>query len=330
VCIFARAGLAIIPFFSPAAASAVARACGSILYFTCRRRKRIVFRNLDIAFGPGNKAQRKRIARKAFQHAAACLASLAARDKWSKARDFGGSFQVDPAAARLLEGPQPRGIAILSAHVGDWEALQWYLSTHRILSAVVTREISNPHLDRQLRRLRLGTGARLIPKQGALRELRAAIDRGEGVGLMADQNCPKRSRFFDFFGVPASTYTGYSRVLARAGVRVVFAVCLRDSGDFRFRIQAVLLQPEREPSPGAAPPSAGETKACADGIVSRYLKAMEDVVREHPEQYLWLHRRWKSRPTGSPWLYGELGRPLDPDVRKRSFSHFFSRPERAK
>lgn len=281
---------------------------GTLVYFVLRRRRRIALRNLDIAFrsalAPGEK---RRIARASFANALLTFAGPLARERWVRRRG-GELFAITEAEDRLLAGPHPRGLAILSAHAGDWEMLHRYLLFRGLPIVAVTRGVANRIVDRELARLRAGHGGRVVPKAGALRQIRAALARREPVGLMADQNCPARKRFFAFFGVPASTYTEYARVFARLAPTILFVACLRERGG-RFRIRVQDLGTGLEAVSGASPRE--ERARCADEIVRRYLRAVEDLAREHPEHYLWMHRRWKSRPSGAPWLYGDLGRPLD-------------------
>ena len=343
----AKTAGAVLSRLPPRAAAALARLSGRVLFHVLRRRQRIALRNLDIAFRSlRTLREKRRIARQAFEHAAACLAWLAGRERWVTKERISEFFEPAPAEFALLEGPQPRGLAVLSSHVGDWELLHHYLILRGLPMSVVVREISNPHLERELRRIRSRNGASVIPKEGALREIRAVLRRGGVVGMIADQNDPRRRRFFPFFGTPASTYTEYARVLARSGCRVVFVACIREGSGLRHRIEVRDITPAEDrdiasaevrditpvevrdiapaedqditsaedPAPEAAEDPLEALKRKADAIVRSYLKATEDLVARHPEQYLWIHRRWKSRPTGAPWLYHRLGHPLDPGL----------------
>jgi KDO2-lipid IV(A) lauroyltransferase len=186
--------------------------------------------------------------------------------------------------------------------------VEHYLGLRGIGVTVITGQISNRFLDRELKGLRSQNGMRVLPKVGALREIRSRLRQGEVIGLLADQNSPKRERFFDFFGVPASTYTEYARVLARAGCPTLFVACIRDGFQLRYKLIVRDLSAGLPDLQGL--PRAQRASLRADELVRRYLKASEDLAREEPEQYWWGHRRWKSRPTGAPWLYHDLGKPL--------------------
>lgn len=309
-----KSSLAILSILPPPLAFLLARGCGSLLYVLSRRRRNIALRNLDIAFRETLPAKEKRrIARRAFQHALAIFATLALRRRRSRRDNIDRIFHVSPEDETLLSAPHPHGLAFLSAHVGDWEMAQHYFTLRGTSVTVIAGGISNRLLDREMTRLRSGPLMRVIPKEGALREIRSKLRQGEAVGFLADQNSPKRQRFFDFFGVPASTYTEYAPVLARTGCRILFVACIREGFRLRFRVRVRDLGVEL-PEPLGDPPAAAEAHQRADEIIRRYLKAVEDLAREHAEQYWWGHRRWKSRPTGAPWLYHDLGKPLEPSV----------------
>lgn len=285
----------------------LARTLGQLFYLAGRRRRLIALRNLDIAFGATLSTARKRqLARHSFEHAILCAASFFSREKHITDP---GAFEVSAEAERLLAGPHPNGLAFLSGHVGDWEMAHHYLGLRGMPTAIVTRQISNRFIDREVTRRRTQRGASTIAKRGALLTLRRLLHERRVVGLLADQNCPQRKHFFPYFGTLASTYLEPARLLARTDVKVVFIACLRLPAPMKFRIIAHDLR-SRLPDFAGLPPRQ-RNRRWAEALVSEYLRAIEDLVRLHPEQALWMHRRWKSRPTGAPWLYGQLERPLD-------------------
>jgi KDO2-lipid IV(A) lauroyltransferase len=308
----ARVGLGAVSRLGPEAAYAAARLAGRCAHALAGRRRRIVRRNLDIGFRDAlSDAAKDRIARRSFQHAFASLAGLALRCRQGEASAWLGRFAIPAEEEALLAQPAPGGLALLGAHVGDWEMTQHYLSLRGLRVAVVTRTLASELFDRELSRLREASGGRVIRKQGALLAVRSALRRGEAVGILADQNCPHRERFFSFLGVLASTYTEYARVLVRSRARILFCACVREGLEPRFR---VIVRDLRAHLPGRPAVSADPVGAQADALVRAYLDTVEELVRAHPEQYLWLHRRWKSRPTGAPWLYHDLRRPLPAGV----------------
>jgi KDO2-lipid IV(A) lauroyltransferase len=308
----ARLLVALASLLPPRLARTLAAPAGSLFYLAARRRRRIALRNLDIAFRSELPAREKRrIARASFTNLLLTAAGLARRGRRAPGLSD-GVFRIAEEDDALLAAPRPAGLAILSTHIGDWEMLHHYLNLRGLDVTAVVRGASASGIDGVLARLRSSAGGRVVSKRGALAEIRETLRKGGVAGLIADQNCPRRERFFDFFGVPASTYTDHARILARSRARVLFVACLREGRGERFRIVVKDIGSDLPPTEGLD--RAAEVGLAADEIVRRYLGAVEDLARREPGQYLWMHRRWKSRPTGAPWLYGDLGRPLDPRV----------------
>jgi KDO2-lipid IV(A) lauroyltransferase len=309
----ARPLIALLSLLPPRLTSALAAPAGSLFYLAARRRRRVALRNLDIAFRSALPAGEKRlIARASFTNLLLTAAGLARRGRRAPGLSD-GVFRIAEEDDALLAAPGPEGLAILSAHIGDWEMLHHYLNLRGLDVTAVVRGISASGIDGILARLRSNAGGRIVSKRGALSEIRETLRKGGVVGLMADQNCPRRERFFDFFGVPASTYTEHARILARSRTRVVFVACIRERDGTATRFRIVVRDVGARPPERGGADRAAEVGRAADEIVRRYLAEIEELARRVPEQYLWMHRRWKSRPTGAPWLYGDLGRPLDLD-----------------
>jgi KDO2-lipid IV(A) lauroyltransferase len=299
----------------------ISRVIGDVAYYVVPRRRRIALRNLEIAFGDTIPvAEKRRVGRESFRNLVANVLILGARTRHVTASRLPELFECSPADDALLTELAAAPFAILASHVGDWEISHHYLALRGMPLQVVVRQLSNPYLDRKLNDLRSMHGAGVIPKHGALRSLLRILRDGRPVGLLADQNCPTRERFFPFFGVPASTYTEHARLLAKAGCRVAFFACLRVDGGLQFRL--VVRDLTANLAPLTSTKDRDAIRERADTIISRYLEVTEEVVREHPGQYLWLHRRWKSRPDDTPWLYHDLHRPLPPATRQAAIDSF--------
>jgi len=293
----------------PTVTARVARVAGALFYYAARRRRRIALRNLDIAFLDSRTArQKRRIARASFTHLVEVVISLAGRERWFPPTRLNERFTTTPEDDARLRWQPGQPLAVLAGHAGDWEMAQHFLSLRGLPLQVVTRSISNPHLDRALTRLRSQRGCGVIAKSGALRKLRGSLRQGKAIGLLADQNCPTRADFFPFFGVAASTYADYARLLVKSSCKVVFIACVRTQTG-HFQILTRELTDDLPQGPELSGPQ--RTREQAAALVEGYLNAVEEVIRTAPEQYLWLHRRWKSRPDGAPWLYHDLSRPLD-------------------
>lgn len=182
-----------------------------------------------------------------------------------------------------------RGVLIATAHLGNWELSAY---AHALMSApmrVVVRPLDNPLLDRLVARRRTLSGNRIIEKKDFARSILKALAANEAVGILIDQNASlEQGIFVDFFGVPACAGTGFAKIAARSGAAVVPGYALWSEAERRHVLR---FYPEIEMTGDA-------------GEDTRRLHAhLESVIREHPGQWLWIHRRWKTRPPGEPAIY---------------------------
>ncbi len=182
-----------------------------------------------------------------------------------------------------------KGVLFATAHLGNWELSAF---AHALLSGpmdVVVRPLDNPLIDAFVERRRTLSGNRVIAKKEFARPMLSALRSNRAVGILVDQNSvPEHGAFVDFFGVPACAATGFARLAARSGAAVIPGFALWSDAEGRY----VLRFYPPVPMTGDAP---ADTAAVQ--------KVLESAIREHPDQWLWIHRRWKTRPPGEPPLY---------------------------
>ena len=154
---------------------------------------------------------------------------------------------------------------------------------------VVVRPLDNPLIDRLVERRRTASGNRLIHKKDYARAILKALAANEAVGILIDQNAaPESGVFVDFFGIPACAGIGFAKLAARSGAAVIpgFALWSEQEGRYILRFY---------------PPVPITGDAALDTQVLH--RTLEAVIRAHPDQWLWIHRRWKTRPTDEPSIY---------------------------
>lgn len=178
------------------------------------------------------------------------------------------------------------GGLFVSGHLGNWEVAGWAIRFLDVPCSVVARPIENRFIDRRITGTREGTGG-VIRKKGAVRSMMTKLKSGGWVGVMADQNASEHGMFVPFFGLPASTFPAPAVLALRAGVPMYSAACLRGTDPMTFTVHL-----ERLPQP---PPELDEDQSVRF-LVEAYIRSLEGFVRIAPEQYNWIHRRWKSRP----------------------------------
>ena len=188
-----------------------------------------------------------------------------------------------------------KGVLFMTAHLGGWEIGSFVHSLHGHWLNIVVRDLDNPLLDRWVRRLRSLHGNKTHDKDSYARGLMAAMKHGETVGALMDTNMtPPQGVFVQYFGLPACTAGGIARVAMRTGAAVLPAFTIWDEslGKYRIRFEAAI--------PTVC---TGNDEADALANTQNYTAAIEQAVRAHPDQWLWVHRRWKTRPPGEASLY---------------------------
>jgi KDO2-lipid IV(A) lauroyltransferase len=198
--------------------------------------------------------------------------------------------QLDERLAELEEAGEGE-LVFVSGHLGGIEVGGAVLACRRRMVNVIARRVENPYLDEVARRGRQARGLRIHPRRGGIKPLVKAVESGEDAALLIDQNQRKRGLFLPFFGRLASTDRSAAVLAMRRGVArpVLVGFAIRRGPAFRFTMEfAPVIRPtERE--------LAGRDLA---GLTRRITAAMEEIILRHPEQYLWLHDRYKTRPPG--------------------------------
>jgi KDO2-lipid IV(A) lauroyltransferase len=263
----------------------LATAVIGILDFAIPRYRRIALRNLEIAgFGPN----RTDIVDAMFRHLARSLSVFArlpriTRENVAQWIRYEGFEYYEQAKRR------GRGVLFATGHLGNWELSAY---AHALLTEpmnVVVRPLDNAHVDRLVAQRRTGSGNRITGKKESARLLLRALRANEPVGILVDQNSMgNEGVFVNFFGAPACTNAAFAKLAHHSGAAVIpgFAVWMENEGRYVLRFY---------PSVEMTGDVAADTQ--------RVQSAVETAVREYPDQWLWIHRRWKTRPAGEPPLY---------------------------
>lgn len=184
---------------------------------------------------------------------------------------------------------QRRGAILVTGHYGSWELCGYVLATLGFPVVAVMRPLDNPYFNAFLVDVRAKRGLELLDKKGASRSADDILANGGTLAFIADQNAGHKGMFVDFFGVKASTYKSIGLLAMQHQVPIIVGYARRTSPRFQYEVGVSrIIMPE-------------EWRGRDDElrwITQEYNLAIEAFVREAPEQYLWLHRRWKSRPKG--------------------------------
>ncbi len=248
------------------------------------RLQRVALRNLELA---GFK-DREHIVDGVFRSIARIIVSFAQFpritrnnvDRWIR---YKGLENFTSAQAR------GRGVLVATGHLGNWELSAF---THAFMTgpmSIVVRPLDNARIDRLVERRRALSGNRLIYKKEAAREILRTLKAGEAVGILIDQNSSlDEGVFVNFFGVKACANAAFVKFAHHTGAAVVPGFALWSDEEKRYILR---FYPEI--------PMSGDVQT----DTQRVHTVLEQVIRAHPDQWLWIHRRWKTRPPGQPDLY---------------------------
>jgi len=269
-----------------------ARWMGSLWYRVMGRHRRRAESHLRLAFGDQlTDAQSARMARHSMEQMAmmAIEVLMAPRliNEWTWPRYVRLGRMQDVIDVCLSD----RGVILLTAHYGNWELVGFMLATLGFPITAVMRPLDNPYLNAYLMDVRARRGLRLLFKKGVSRSAGEILDAGEVLGFIADQNAGHKGLFVDFFGLKASTYKSIGLLAITHDVPIAVGCARRTSKRFRYEIECNrVIRPE-------------DWRGRDDPLTwltQEFTHAIEEFIRTAPDQYLWIHRRWKSRPRGEP------------------------------
>jgi KDO2-lipid IV(A) lauroyltransferase len=275
-------------------------ALGFLAGTVLRLRRGIAARNLALALAAErDEKEQRRVLRAMYRHLGWCLAEFLRLSTWTP-RKIAGRITLDGFDRLQAAIASGRGVVVVTAHFGNWDLLACLSARLGVPLHVVTRDLKGGRTNRSWMRMRAQMGVHLHPALGSGGALLSALRRGEVVAFVIDQHMPpKLGVSVPFFGRPASTTDAPAVLAARTGAAVLPAFLFREG----FERHRLWVGPE-------IPLSAGPRKEATRESTARFSQAVEEVVRAHPEQWIWLHRRWKiaESPGGEPRLAQESSR----------------------
>ena len=275
-------------------ARAVGAAIGAIAYRGLGRLRRVGLRNLRLAFPEKMEAEREAILQKVYRNLGYLLAEFCEMPGYTAER-ASRFIRYEGLENYLRARDKGKGVLVLTGHLGAWELSSFYHSLMGMPMGMVIRRLDNPLVDAFVNRVRCMHGNRVIHKDDFARGLIASMRAGETVGILMDTNMtPPQGVFVPFFGVAACTASGMARIAVKTGAAVVpgFLLWQEDEGKYVLRFGEEL-----------AVVDTGDAEADAVANTARFTAVMEDYIGQYPEQWLWMHRRWKTRPAGEAGIY---------------------------
>ena len=180
-----------------------------------------------------------------------------------------------------------KGLIVATAHVGNWEIAGHAASIMFAPLNSVARPLDNPLLERYVDSMRRLSGQRILSKDGAVRDMLAVLKSGGAVAILLDQDARRHGIFVDFFGRPASTWPTAAALSLKLGSPIVIGFARRLGRSFRYRL---IVDSVIHPQP------TGDRDADVHALTQQITARIEARIRECPEQWFWVHRRWKTQP----------------------------------
>ena len=277
---------------------ALGSAIGTLGYWADHGRRHVALDNLRLAYGDTlGPRETRRIARGCFRHFAritldtvAC--SRLSSDAMRRLVDYEGLEHIRAAYER------GRGVLLFSGHYGHWELTALMQGWLGLPLTLITRPLDNPYLERRLAAVRSRSGNRVVHRRNAVREMLRSVRERIGVAILIDQDARRDGIFVPFFGHPAATIPTLALLALRTGAAVVPTFSVPDGRRYRIVYE-----------PPVSVVATGNLDADVARLTEKFTAIIERRIRERPEVWLWLHRRWKRRPVAA--AAPPVGRPDD-------------------
>ncbi len=302
--LLARMAAAGVNAFEPDAALATASAAARLYFSRSRRHRERAMHNVRCAFPTWDERRVEQVARESFEQFFKLAIEglntprLIHRDSWAQRARFS---DIGPTLRLLNSG---RAVLLVTGHIGGFEAIGSVLAVLGYPIHAVARPIDNPLINDWLLGVRERRGMKVISKwQSEIERMFAVLEAGEILAIVADQNAGDRGMFVPFFGRLASTHKSLGLMAVERNVPIVCGYTRRLPPGCRYEVRVTdIIMPE----------DWADQDDPLFYITARFMRAVEAMVRESPTQYLWMHRRWKSRPR-----FEKQGKPMPASLRRK-------------
>lgn len=280
-----RALHALISVLPRPAVYSLAQGLGLLAFHVLRVRRRVAMTNMVMALGPKYMpAQLERICRDSYVHIATTFVEILLSSRLK--HELRTLADITELALLKRYSDAGQGVVALACHIGNWEIAAAALAAAGCPCTVIAAHQSNPYVDRFMTDARDFPGVTVVKTtDSSVKHLVRALKNGQVTGLVSDQDAGDQGVFVEFFGRPASFAPGGAQLALKYHTPVYVAALIRTRpGKYTSICREIPVEEDDTVS----------------SLTQRYAAAMEEIIRAHPEQYLWMHRRWKSQPPAAP------------------------------
>lgn len=250
--------------------------------------------NLRLAFPDWSEAQRRAVIRKMLRNIGWMAGDFSQFPKFTR-KNIEGIIALDGHENYVNALKRGKGVLILTGHMGPWELSSFAHAVYGYSCFFLARPIQNRRVDALVNQYRCLSGCRVIDKNDSARAMLRALHAGEAIGILADQNTSlEEGVFVPFFGVLASSTAGLARIALRTDAAVVPGYAFWDDSTRKYILRF---------EPAVDLVRSGDETADVRANTAKFMKVIENFVRAHPDQWIWVHKRWKTRPPGEKSLY---------------------------
>lgn len=267
------------------------RALVTLLYPIATKHRKIALENISYAFPNLSEDEKLILLKKSFLH----LGNLLAGSLWAPrlTREWMDQYLVYDENSLNIEKQtieEGIGVVLISGHLGTWEILVQFMGV-RMKGAGIYKKIRNPYIDKWLRKLRANNGIKLVPMEDSAQVVKL-LKNGYWVGFGSDQNAGKAGIFVDFLNRKASTFQGPALMAYLTGSKIlVYSALSGENGKVIIRVNDLGVINKKE---------FPDRETAIRTFTERWTKSLENEIKLFPEQYFWVHRRWRTKPGDFP------------------------------
>ncbi len=288
-----RSMLSVVGSLPRALARMLGEAIGRACFHLFGRLRRVGLRNLEIAFPSWTPERKTAVLRASFMQLGRHLAEFCHMRRYTP--EQAASFiRYDGLERYLAAARRGKGVLVLTGHLGAWELSSFFHSLMGHPMGLVIRRLDNGLVDTRVNEVRCQHGNRVLHKDDFARGLLTEMRAGRTVGILMDTNMtPPQGVFVPFFGKLACTASGLARVAQKTGAAVLPGFLFEEpGGKYRLHFGEEIKLQETD-----------DAEADALANTARFTAILEQYIRSFPEQWLWMHRRWKTRPAAEAGVY---------------------------
>ncbi len=259
---------------------------GRLVYLVDKRHRETTVENLKKAFGnEKTDVEIEAIARKVFENIAMNFFEFM-RLPWLRKEDLAGYVECEGFENFKEAHSRGKGVMVYTAHFGNWELMAAYYGLMGYPSEIIVRDLDNPGVEKFVKWARSRCGNAIVSKERVMRKLLKRLSENAVVGILLDQNVAQAEGVFvDFFGTKACTNKGPAMLANISGAAVIPSFIVREGKKHRIVIGKVF---------GVF--ATGDKEKDTMENTAQWTKTIEEMIRKYPEQWFWVHRRWKTRP----------------------------------